>query len=124
MVKIDSVDQSPTIGIMAGGTILTQFAAVRIGVARGTIVKLHSTILHVVEVIRERAVGHQSVALQTGDGLMFSSKLKLGHCVVKPSSRFPTGLCMTCRAVGAEITAMFVAMARAARLAQPQISTA
>lgn len=124
VVKIDSVDQSPTIGIVAGGTVLTQFAGVSVRVTGCAVAELHTAILHIVEVIRERAVRHQSVALQTGDGLMFAGELKLGRGVVKSSSRFPTGLCMTGGAVGAEITTVFVAMTGAARLAQSKKGTA
>lgn len=82
-----------------------------VGVARSAVAELHTAILHVVKVIRERAVGHQSVALQTGGRLMFSGELKLRRGVVEPSGRFPTGLRMTRGAVSAEVATMLVAMA-------------
>lgn len=72
VVKIDGVDQAPAVSIVAGGTVLTQFAGVRIGVTGSAIAELHTAILHIVEVIRERPVRHELVAFQAGDSLMFS----------------------------------------------------
>jgi hypothetical protein len=124
VIEIDRVDQMPAVGVVAGTAIFSQLADMRIGVTCAALGVRQVGILHIIKVSRLRLVGHDLVAFQAGNSLMFPGECEFGCSMVKPRGRLPRRLGMALGTILTQLCAMFIAMAADTVGSQPQKGSA
>jgi hypothetical protein len=120
VIEIDRVDQMPAVGVVAGTAIFSQLPCVGISMACAALGVLQVGILHIIKISRLRLVGHDLVAFQAGNSLMFPGECEFGCSMVKPRGRLPRRLGMTLDTILTQLRAMFIAMAADTVGWQPQ----
>lgn len=85
-----------------------------------TIAERHTSIFHIVEIVSQRAVRHQLMALEAGNLKMFARQLESRPGMIKTGGGLPGNLRVATGAVITQVAAMFVTMATCTSLGQTE----
>ncbi len=101
----------PTVGVMAGCTVLAEPAFMSIGMTVGAIGELEAGYFHIIAIVAHRSIHLQRMALDTVYGQMCSRKYKIGFGMIEADSRLPCCLIMAFKTIITELPAMLVQVA-------------